>query len=297
MITFSPSYIALTPKKTSDVVKISGELIQALSYSDIKLVVLNSQKETLRERECDTVLKANLISLESTSKIATIKVSIDPETSTKLKGCISTKGEYLALSVTVPKNKTTASSIQNNQRLLIPVFDGTNGNILTTKRTGEVLGAIKEQLRVSEITCQKSVYFKPEDLQCQSTITNATDSGILANILTTMREGLPPGLTKYENLERTNILLLPGQTYTLNFIIPSTSFNLLKNQISVITTFSALGTEGATYTANEEFNIWYMPVVLIVVVCGFLVTLSAILLRNRYIKLTARKNGFKKAKS
>ncbi|MCC7304233.1 hypothetical protein IT418_02360 [bacterium] len=293
MISYSPSIITFTPSQTTIDILIHDDGTVGENQS-LSVVAIKKGSGTLSERICSTITFADFGSIKITgSNQRTISLRTNSEISAKLRNCLVTKGEMIALRVKFHQG-TQSKNVSVMQDLLIPLFDYSQGSLLHKERTQEVLGELSQNLSVSSIICNPSIFWTRRDITCQTTVTNATDEGVVANIMATIREGMPPGLTTYGKLERTNLLLLPGESYSLSFILPKQSYRPFYNYIGIAASFTTTNNETVPFSVTNEIKIWYTPIALLVVLLGSLL-LSAILMRKRFNKFTAQTNANKKS--
>lgn len=296
MINISPSLITFTPTKDSTVITITGERAGSIRQQDIQLVAVQSDREELSERVCSGVSFSSMGILRTVSAEKTsITLTIDKALSLKLQECRIEKNETLALRIVIPQTDRREKVVSIQSKVLIPISDNSQGTLLHKARSNEVLGELARNLTVSNITCNKVLLFARSDLTCQATVSNTTDTGILTNLVSTLREGLPPGSTLYENIERTSTLILPGESLSLSFVVPKNSLAILNNYIGISSSFTTLANDTPSFVVRKEATVWYVPSLLLACTFGILLLISAILLKQKIVKFTTLKHGDQKA--
>jgi len=286
MVTYSPSYLAFTKNTRQQTVSISSDR----EITDIRtsVVTYKSGSERIKPVECSVpILKT--VAVEKMDGKYQITVSLDEETSAIVSRCITEPGQIAALKLEFLTGQSQRQ-VSLSKNAFLPIFDSIKGNTLTADRTASVLGELSSTLRIQELNCSKAALFVREEVICQATIQNAATYNVFGNLVVTLREVLPPGLTKYEQVERMNILLTPGEAYTISFPVPGDKLSLFANKIAVNTTFTSIGDEATGYTAIREQQVLYVPYEFLVFSAGALVLLSAILIRKLWLKFTNRRH-------
>lgn len=279
MIKFYPSFLTFTSDRRERVVTISGEGVESLTLPSIRPVRILTTQHTLQTEACTSIPISLVGKLQKNNTDARFTITMSDSLSELLHQCKRSPTELLAIEVAVPTSSKESVGIQST--LLIPIFDTTKHSLLGGQ---EVLGEISKNLIVDTVTCTPQFQLYKKDLHCQTTITNATEYPVLSTLVVTSREQLPPGLTKHERLERTNLLLLPQQSYSLNFSIPETKFSLFQNTVAVTASFSDVSNQGGSIRVSQEYTFWYLPLLLVIGISSALLSLSAILLRKNIIK-------------
>lgn len=291
---YSPSYLAFTPDNKTIVLTIEGEGVSNLLLSSAKIVSVTPLDEKLSEKECKNISVTSFSKLTENSGKIIIELSMTKEISENLKNCITNKSQRLALQIDIP-SPLSNDKVTTQQRVLLPIFDNSQGNLLTQVRTQSVLGELTANLIIKELSCDQTIIYTRKDITCLAEITNATNFSVLTNLVTTVREGLPPGLTLSENIERTNILISPGESYNLNFTIPKDIYKALNNKVSVISSFTSIGTVGADFVVSKEQTIWFLPPLITMSFCVGIFMISVILFRKKLIKFITTSYVAKKA--
>ncbi len=283
MINFSPSIVTFTKEKRVIPITVKTDSNEEILLKNITLVAIKRDITGVTERLCSDISFSTIGSFTRSENTTTITLKVTEQISKSLRECVIEKGESLALRIKVtPKSETKNLSVTGS--FLAPIFDNSQGTIFDGNRTASVLGELNKQLVISDVVCAKEINFTRKDVTCQTNITNATNTGVVINVVSTIRDSLPPSITRYQNLERTNILLMPGESYGLSFVIPKTSYSLFKSVIGVSTTFSTTSNETLPFITTKETVIWYTPALLIGFTISLAVALSAILLRKKNIK-------------
>jgi hypothetical protein len=249
-------------------------------------VAFTPGKDFLVPRECALPSKREFLTIESSKDGYLIELELSDTISGDLRNCLQKKDEILALRVNLLQMHHSSTEVQLKQAAIIPLFDNSQGTPLTEPRTESILGELRATLKIDQLSCEKRVIYQREPVTCRATVQNASSYNVFGGIVITLREVLPPGITNYEKIERTNLLLVPGQTYTLSFPLPLEKIAFLGNTISVHTTFSSIGEDASGFTATRESALYYLPLQALIGVGTLLCIFSAILIRKLWIKFT-----------
>lgn len=287
---YYPSTLVLTKEHPSIDLIIEEPGIQHVEAKNIRLVVIKQSGEQLQVNECASVPLSSFSSIKYETNKLTLTVHVNDLVSAKLNACFTEKNQSLAIRITLPgvDNKKV---ISNQQGALIPLFDATKQNMLTQERTGTILGELQSNLRLANFTCNQQLLFTNNDILCSGEVLNTTDSPVVSSIITYARELLPPAYTRYENLERTNLLLLPGQSYAFTVSVPKDKLTTPGTNIAVVSTFAALGDDSTSFTASAGQTIYLIPPLFVGILVSSLLVISAILYRIKRYKFSKSPDG------
>lgn len=284
MVTYSPSYLAFTDKDRDLVVHVSSSDELSLVNKSISIVSFTPGKDSVSPKVCNLPSQNSFLSVHKPKEGYIINLRLTDVISSELRNCVSRKGDILALRIDFTQIQQQSSDVQLKQAAIIPLFDNSKGTVLTKERSQAVLGELQATLKIEQLSCAKRIIFSREEVICHASIQNASNYNVFGGIVISLREVLPPGATMYEKIERSNLLLVPGQTYTISFHLPPEKLVVLGNTISIHTTFSSIGEDTSGFTVTRESALYYIPISLIVATATMFALLSAILIRKLWIK-------------
>lgn len=284
-MTISPAFITFRNKESQSV-QVAGLSDAKLNVQDVSIVAITKKGNSLIESEC-TEISSDVVSVTSLG-MNTYEIKVDYSQS--VFSCNKEKGSYLALKISqTPINKNDIASIPQT---FVPIFDYTNALELYAKSGSYVLGSVSDSLQVSALQCQPSFQFAgAESVQCNANITNATQLPVKTNLVFQLIDGLPPYLTSYQDTSKTNLLLLPGESISVNYQVPNDVKTTLLNRATLTSTFSLLGEDLSMHSTKQVATYYVIGWEIVFLLVGILVLFSAILSRLRKNKFITSPHG------
>lgn len=283
----SPSFIRFTDKSLTQQITINNANGVFLTSQNFSIVAIIKNGESLTEKECPSDLFINALDINRVDADS-YKISLDysPESF----ACLKDKSSFLAIKLIVPqKNEINVST---KQQFFIPLFDYTNLGERRNDSDSAVLGTLSNSLQISPLQCTPSFSFNSNTtVQCAATLTNTAQVPVKANLLLQLTERIPPYLTLYQDAKKSNLLLLPGESISVNYQVPDTVQPRLLTNATLTSTFSLLGDDLSIYSHKQNTSYFVIGWGFILACIGTVIIISAILSRLRKNKFNSRPHG------
>ncbi|MFZ6022173.1 MAG: hypothetical protein ACOYT9_01740 [Patescibacteria group bacterium] len=283
----SPSFIRFTDKSQTQQITINDAKGVSLTSQSFTLVAITKKGESLTEKECPSDLFINALDINRVDA-ESYKITIDysPESF----ACLKEKSSFLAIKLIIPQGNEI--NVSTKQQFFIPLFDYTNLGELRNSSDSAVLGTLSNSLQLSPLQCTPSFSFNSNTtVQCATTLTNTAPVPVKANLLLQLTEKIPPYLTLYQDAKKSNLLLLPGESLSVNYQIPETVESSFMTNATLTSTFSLLGDDLSIYSHKRDTSYIVIGWGFAFACIGMVIIISAILSRLRNNKFNSRPHG------
>lgn len=283
----SPSFIRFTDKSQAQQITINNAKGVFLTSRNFSIVAITKKGESLTEKECPSDLFIYSLDINQVD-VDAYKVTIDY--SPEAFACLKEKSSFLAIKIIVPQEN--GASVSTKQQFFIPLFDYTNLGELRNDSDSAVLGALSSSLQISPLQCTPSFSFHSNTtIQCAATLTNTAQVPVKVNLLLQLTERIPPYLTLYQDAKKSNLLLLPGESFSVNYQVPETVQSRFMTNATLTSTFSLLGDDFSIYSNKQDTSYFVIGWGFASACIGMVIIISAILSRLRKNKFNSRPHG------
>jgi len=284
MISYSPTRLILLKNVKEVSILIEREVpIGAYRVELVKLDTNSKKGQQVKTETCKVLVLGN-----STEKKFQIKLQ-QSDLQKDISSCKSAKDNLFAVSF-IPLN-AQKTEISLTERILVPIIDETQHSKLSDERNASTLLELQKIFTLEKVQCNKTLTFEKDDLLCQTTVLNNSESPVSLTFISTVRKNSFPATTVYQKIEQSDVTLYPEKPQSLQFTIPKDSYEMGNYQISANVSFSTFGTEAPSYITSQDTPFFYFPQATIIIAVFAILLISAILIRRIVHKFFAQKRG------
>lgn len=278
MITATPAEIYLDNKES---IQITLKTDFLLTIDNISLHMASVERNSLVTNECHLSPASLRISNNSLVTINRNQLHEDIQRCSQHSGVPTLK--------ITSKDSSITDKFSNIEEVLLPIFVLDSNSTLQQSRTADTITKLQKELAIIDFSCTPSILIWQNEVDCKGTVTNTTESYVLATITAYEQEKFPQFVTKSQKIIEPRVLLLPGQSISFRDTFKQDSVVLgTKNQEVFVAFSDPAG--GTPFIATASNTTYLLSLGLLVLVTSVLTVLFAILMVKIKNKFTVRTN-------